>query len=124
MSPAPILTRAEVSSAILRWAVAVTSAISAALAFAAYASSQPLAFLGVFVADILIAAVATLATELALKNEPDLTPMPEELALYACLHCGVLALLMMSTPGGLPCLALLAVHQALLVLNVRRLPAA
>lgn len=123
MVPAPLLSRAAVRIAALRWAMTLASAVSALVAFAAFASGQPLAFLGVFVADIALAALATLASELTLSQDAP-HPSPEDFALYAFLHCGVLAMLMMSTPDGLPGLALLAAHQALLAVNARRLPAA
>lgn len=124
MFPAPIQARAAVVSTAMRWGVSLASVGSATLAFAAFAGDNPLAFLGVFVADILIAALATLASELALNpGVPDPKPSPEDLAIFACLHCGVLAMLLISTPSGLPGVALLTLHQALLAVNVRRLPA-
>lgn len=127
MFPAPLLSRAAAGSSALRWAISLASVVSALVAFGAYAAGTPLAFLGVFVADILIAALATFASELALdptRAEGNTKPTPEDLAIYSCLHCGVLAMLMMSTPEGVPGLMLLALHQILLLLNARRLPAA
>lgn len=123
MVPAPLLSRAAVRIATVRWAMTLASAVSALVAFAAFASGQPLAFLGVFAADIALAALATLASELTLNRDAP-HPSPEDFALYAFLHCGVLAMLMMSTPDGWPGLGLLAAHQALLAVNARRLPAA
>lgn len=123
MVPAPLLSRAAVRIATMRWALTLASAVSALFALAAFASGQPLAFLGVFVADIALAALATLASELTLHPEAR-HPSPEDFALHAFLHCGVLAMLMMSTPDGLPGAVLLTAHQALLAVNARRLPAA
>ena len=111
-----------VVTATLRWAIALASAGSAALAFVAFAAGRPRAFLSVFAADLAIAALATIATEYTLDPAGAAVPAPEELALYGCLHCGVIAMLMLTFPDGLPGAALLAFHQALLLISAKRLP--
>lgn len=101
--------------------------MSAALGFAAFVSGFPLAFLAVFAADLAVAGLATVASERTFDltgTESATTMSPEELALYVSLHCGVLAMLLITFPRGLVGAALLLAHQALLALNARRLPAA
>ena len=127
MLPAPIPVHSVALPTVARWGIAVFAWASAAAACAAFAGGRPVGFVGVFALDVLLAVLATLANEPTLDPARDSAhphPSPEELALYACLHCGVLALLLISFPSGLIGAGLLAAHQGLLWVNVRRLPAA
>ena len=125
MIQAPLFTRAAISSAMLRWSIALASAAALGIGFAAYRSARPLAYLALLCADIVVAALATHANEATLDTGQEVSPpAPEELVIHACLHCGVIALLLLMSPGSPLAPALLAVHQVLLFVTVRRLPAA
>lgn len=121
----PLLTRAAITTSLLRWAIVLVSLAAGAAAFVAFAAGRSLGFLAVFALDTAVAALATVANERTL-DAPDCNqgPSPEEMAVYILLHCGVLAGMLMSCPRGLMGFALLVLHQSLLVINARRLPSA